>query len=75
MSAPTYADFPNNKAKHQSHVFSRRFIIHIIIGISYKTLVIRIVKRCKVHFRIDFQRIYYVSIVTQRCISFLTMQK
>lgn len=47
------------------HILGRRQIVDIIIGVSYKAQVVRIVKYTEIHFRIYLKGIYYVSPILQ----------
>ena len=68
--------FPIVQQSIMRQILGRLQIIYIIKSIPYKTLIVRIVKDAKIHFRINFKRIYYVSPILQVQVHvLLTLQK
>lgn len=56
------------------HVLGRWQIVDIIVGVSYKAQIVRIVKYTEIHLRIYLKGIYYVSPILQ-CASVVTSAK
>lgn len=52
-------------------ILGRLQIIYVIESISYKTLIVRIVKDAKIHLRINFKWIYYVFPILQEQVAYV----